>query len=182
MPNPTENQPPFIPPDHPGDFIFPLDPVYAFSEQAPQTKKLLQHQRDFLAHFATMGNDKRAAAEAGISRDTVLNWKRDDSQGFNARYALAQASFGQFLEGVAYDRIMNPTNSGRTGSDVLLIFLLNGNMPDKYKRDTRDIDDSAQRLLDRLRGADTRAGGQDGPPRAQESTPEGEKPRQLASG
>jgi hypothetical protein len=94
----------------------------------------------------------------------VARWRRLDSWGFLARYELAQASFGQFLEGLALDRVMAPTNNGRTGSDVLLIFMLNGALPDKYKRDTgRELDDSARRVFDRLRGVDRAPGGLDGP-------------------
>ena len=153
-------------PDHPEDFLFPLNPAYASGAQSPQAKKQLGHQSEFLAWFATLGNDWRAADAAGVGRRTIQEWKRSDALGFGARYALAQASFGQYLEGLALDRVLSPTNNGRTGSDVLLIFLLNGNLPDKYRRDTREADDTAQRVLDRLRGVDRAPGGLDGPPPA----------------
>jgi predicted YcjX-like family ATPase len=54
-------------------------------------------------------------------------------------------SFAESLEGIALDRVKNP-DKGK-GSDVLLITLLNANMPAKYRPQVAMNEDYAKELI-----------------------------------
>jgi hypothetical protein len=114
------------------------------------TVKMLRSMDAYLVALGALGNDKSAREASGVARRTLTGWRTNDEYGFLKRETSARVEFGHTLEAIAFDRVNNP--AGNRGSDVLLLGLLNANLPDKYRRDSgRDIDDSAQRLLDRLR-------------------------------
>lgn len=66
-----------------------------------------------------------ACRRAGVGRTAVWSWRNDDPD-FAAAYLEAEAAGGRYLEDVARDRAVDH-------SDTLLIFLLKGRYPDKYK-------------------------------------------------
>lgn len=138
-------------PDDPEAYLFPLDPEFASHLTAPLIKAMAENQERFLQAYAVTGTDRAACQLVSIARRTVNDWKHDDKLGFLARYELAKASFGAFLEGIALDRVMNPQERGRLGSDVLLIALLNANLPDKYRREAQSVDDAALKVMALLR-------------------------------
>ncbi len=60
-------------------------------------------------------------------------------------------SFAESLEELALDRVRNPDKN--RGSDVLLIGLLNANMPQKYRPQFAMSEDSAKELITEWRKA-----------------------------
>lgn len=71
------------------------------------------------------GNRTRAAEMAGIDRKTHYDWLQDDPE-YPARFAKAMEQAGDALEDVAFDRAMG-------GDTTLVIFLLKGAKPEKYR-------------------------------------------------
>jgi len=113
-------------------------------------------KRAFLAAFAEAGSIRAAARAAGVSERTPWNWlHRDDSEAgrvFQAAFDDAKRLAGNALEAEARRRATEgvrrlrfyrgePIIDPETGrpyfeheySDVLLIFLLKGAMPEKYR-------------------------------------------------
>ena len=85
----------------------------------------------FLAAYAKMGNVSGAAKAAKISRLDHYAWLKAEDHEYAELFAAAQEEAIDTLEQEAVRRAM-------IGSDVLLIFLLKGARPDKY-RERREI-------------------------------------------
>ena len=82
-------------------------------------------KRAFLAVYAQTGNLSEAAKAVEMHRNTHYRWLRTDED-YSAAYEAAQYQVGDTLEAEAIRR-------ANAGSDTLLIFLLKGFKPDKYK-------------------------------------------------
>lgn len=106
-------------------------------------KTLQQKKKSFLAAFAEVGNITRAAELAGISRQAHYEWMRDDPD-YPALFKEADQQACDRLEQEARRRAVQGVDEPvfyrgdecgtvRKYSDTLLIFLLKGAMPDKYK-------------------------------------------------
>ena len=104
--------------------------------------------RVFLDHFAKEANMTRAAAAAGVSRNTVYAWQEHDTDGFSERYHVAEAQANDAIDAEINRRAitgtLKPVYQGgkkvgciREYSDVLLIFLAKARMPHKYRETTR---------------------------------------------
>lgn len=102
----------------------------------------IQRER-FLEAFALVGNVTDAANEAGIDRGLHYDWLKSDPE-YAARYAQAAERAVDALEREARRRAVvgteepvyhlgKPVGSIRKYSDVLLIFLLKGARPEKYR-------------------------------------------------
>lgn len=96
----------------------------------------------FLSALADCGNVADAARQAGIARNALYLWKRDDSE-FAAEWEAALIAGGETLEEEAVRRARDgwdepvwykgeQVGTVRRYSDTLLIFLLKGLMPEKY--------------------------------------------------
>jgi hypothetical protein len=96
----------------------------------------------FLSALADCGNVADAARQAGIARNALYLWKRDDPA-FAADWEAALAAGGDNLEEEAIRRARDgwdepvwyqgkQVGTVRKYSDTLLIFLLKGLMPEKY--------------------------------------------------
>ena len=113
-----------------------------------RTTRTPKKRAAFLAELAARGNVSDAAAAAGVPRQTVYDWRAADSD-FAAAWddALDQAAdtmereaFRRAVEGVeetVYGRV-DRYSDGEIGkvrkySDTLLIFLLKGARPEKYR-------------------------------------------------
>lgn len=103
-----------------------------------------------LAELAVDGNVTRAAAAAGIDRSTHYDWlKADQLYALQAQDAAEQAADHLELELLTrardrYEDVKPPEGKKRVrGSDLLLIFLLKGLRPWKY-RDNVKPDAEAQ--------------------------------------
>lgn len=94
-------------------------------------------KKKFLEDFAQSGNVTASAEAAGVLRNTVYSWRRDDPQ-----FALDMDEAGD----EAVDRLeQEARRRGMDSSDTLLIFLLKANRPDKYRdKPPVTIDSNAQ--------------------------------------
>jgi hypothetical protein len=93
----------------------------------------IQHpkKRAFLAAFEDCGSISRACKAAEINRSTHYEWLEDPD--YLLAFEEAKENCGEELEAVARERAVK-------GSDTLLIFLLKGCMPEKYKdRVSQDV-------------------------------------------
>lgn len=101
----------------------------------------------FLASYRQNGNITRAATDAGISRVTVFRWQEKDEQ-FAIRMRQAMEAAIDLLEEEArrraYQGTTKPVYQGgklvgveQEYSDTLLIFLLKGARPAKYRDNAR---------------------------------------------
>ena len=125
----------------------PLHPA-----RATYDAKTTASQDAFLKAFGQCGSIAQAAAAAGIHPATVRDlWVKNDALGFQARFHNAQAEFADYLEQLALKRVENPTNNGRTGSDVLLMGLLNANHPTKWRHNVQVTHELGTRVVDTLR-------------------------------
>ena len=78
----------------------------------------------FLAAYSKTGNILVSAASAGIDRRTHYQWLKDDPV-YASAFADAKEDAIESLEAEALRR-------ARTGSDLLMIFLLKSLRPEKY--------------------------------------------------
>lgn len=118
-------------------------------------------KRAFLTAFAGCGNIRQSAESVGCSREIHYFWLRNDKE-YEAAFIEAERVAVTSLEDEARNRAMN-------GSDTLLIFLLKGLRPDRYKdRSQVTHDFSSTSDADLLREgaaiiARAKAQGSDGP-------------------
>ena len=105
---------------------------------------------DFLEAFEEWGTVRRGCEMAGVSRDSYTWWQRTDPE-FSRSVDLARQSFAESLESIALDRVKNPDKN--RGSDVLLLVLLNANMPAKFRPSIAVDQDSAKELITEWRKA-----------------------------
>lgn len=105
-------------------------------------------KRAFLAEYAQCGNISRSARAAGIERSSVYQWQEHD-EAFSVAMRQAEIEAVEVLEEEArrraHDGVRKPVYQGgglvghvQEYSDTLLIFLLKGLKPEKY-RDRYDI-------------------------------------------
>lgn len=114
------------------------------SKRTPQERHTTAaKKRAFLGAFRKVVSITRAAQIAGIDRDVHYDWKKNDPE-YAAEFEECQAVAWTVLEDEAIRRasegVQKPVYQGgkRVGyvqeySDTLLIFLMKGAMPDKYR-------------------------------------------------
>lgn len=103
-----------------------------------------QHKKAFLDAYRDTGNIRTACEATGTVRRTVYKWQEHDAA-FSAEFGQAQAEAVEALEREAYRRavegVEEPVTAAGRGivgytrrySDTLLIFLLKGAAPHKYR-------------------------------------------------
>lgn len=112
-------------------------------------KVTVARQDAFLQAFADVGSIRSAAPGAGITRQAVHNWIKDDQYHFRSRFEQAILQFREQLQDLAVERVkvQKPNDN-----PVLLIAMLNAHWPEKYRRDTVVIgSDSSKEMLAELR-------------------------------
>ena len=117
------------------------------------TLKQRQHydrQELFLRAYGALGRIYKAAEVTEIPVPTVESWQYRDTHGFNKRLKLAHQKYVESLEQQMDDQLSNPTEN--RGSDVLLMFKLKAEKPDKYREEVKVVGiDAAKQMMDRLR-------------------------------
>ena len=98
----------------------------------------------FLEVFEEWGTIRRACDVVGIPRGTYNRWHSEDPD-FSKSVDLARRSFAESLEEIALERVRNP-DKGK-GADILLLGLLNANMPQKFRPQIGMNEDSAKELI-----------------------------------
>ena len=104
----------------------------------------------FVDAMGEWGTVKKACELAGVSRQTYIWWRQVDPD-FVQSVDLARQVFAEALEEIALERVKNPDKN--RGSDVLLLGLLNANMPSKFRPQTAMSEDSAKELITEWRKA-----------------------------
>lgn len=118
-----------------------------------------ERKRAFLLTLADTGQVKRAAQTIGMSRETVYQWRREDPE-FAKAWERALEIAAEGLEDEAYrrahDGVEEPVHymgmavdTVTKYSDTLLIFLLKGMKPEKYRERVEHSGtvDIAQRII-----------------------------------
>lgn len=95
-----------------------------------RTKMTPKRKKAFLNHLTEGGSVAGACSAAGISRQTCYDWRGNSSRegvpGFREDWESAIEAGTDLLEEKARERALN-------GSDTLMIFLLKGRRPNKYR-------------------------------------------------
>ena len=107
-------------------------------------------KRVLIATLEEYGTIRKACEVSGVPRKTYDVWNRDDPE-FSVSADLARRSFAESLEELALERVKNPEKG--KGSDVLLLGLLNANMPHKFRPQLALNEDSAKELITEWRKA-----------------------------
>ena len=107
-------------------------------------------QEIFLTALSEWGTLRKALHLSQLAYDTYKTWHARDYE-FAKRCEEARFSFAEHLEGIALERVMNPDKN--RGSDVLLLGLLNANMPKKYRPQVQMSDDTSKELIHEWRRA-----------------------------
>lgn len=90
-------------------------------------------QKAFLKVYPSAGTIKAAAKAVGIHRTTVQSWFKNYPD-FSEKFEQARQGFVEELENIAYGLVKEMAeNRDYKANPTLLIFLLNGNAPEKYK-------------------------------------------------
>jgi hypothetical protein len=105
---------------------------------------MLASRRKFLRVFEECGTMSGACRATRIATSNVKYWIANDPE-FAEEFHTARVAFAEMLEGLALERVRNPDKN--RGSDVLLLGLLNANLPSKYRPQFAMSEDSAKDLI-----------------------------------
>lgn len=98
----------------------------------PPPQVTTPEKRAALAAFVVSGNVTQAMQAAGRDRTAWYRWRKEDED-FDSAAHHAEEAAADYLEAVARYRAIH----GSQPSDVLLIFLLKGLRPGKYRDNSR---------------------------------------------
>jgi hypothetical protein len=113
-------------------------------------RQCYERQERFLQAYSRCGKIVTAAEAAEIAYQTVMGWQQLDSHMFNKRLELARQKYVEHWEGIMDSRLEAPT--GNRGSDVLLMFKLKAEKPEKYREEVKVIGiEASKQMMDRLR-------------------------------
>jgi hypothetical protein len=137
--------------DHSDDLLGPAPQDYGFPESpTTQQRNCWLRQTHFLEAFAKLGRIGEAAEAVGITRWAVDQWQDKDLYSFRKRMEKAHQGYVESLEGMVDNRLNNP--QGNRGSDILLMFKLKAERPEKYREDVKVVGiDASKMMLDKLR-------------------------------
>ena len=116
-----------------------------FADLGMAQKQMFSRQEAFLVAYAVQGTILKAAPAAGITREAVRLWIKQDALSFKARFEATNHAFRERLQGLALSRVEEP--QGNRGSDVLFLGLLNANWPEKYRQNISVTDTTAQDVM-----------------------------------
>jgi hypothetical protein len=107
-------------------------------------------QEIFLTALSEWGTLRKALHLSKLAYDTYKTWHARDYK-FAKLCEEARFAFAEYLEEIALERVLNPDKN--RGSDVLLLGLLNANMPKKYRPQVQISDDASKELIHEWRKA-----------------------------
>ena len=113
-------------------------------EQSLKKDQAARRKVLFLKVFEEWGTIRKACEVAGVPRGTYDRWNAEDID-FSKDIDAARKAFAESLEEIALDRVRNP-DKGK-GTDILLLGLLNANMPQKFRPQLAMNEDSAKELI-----------------------------------
>ena len=138
----------------------------AARKRAPAKKPSPSKQKSFLAAYAGCGNITHAARMARCHRMSHYKWM--GQAGYQEAYAEAHAEACDVLEGEARRRAVTGVakpiyyqgvivGTVKEYSDTLLIFLMKGAMPEKYRDNVKIEHDHSAELIEELLAGRARA-------------------------
>ena len=111
-------------------------------------RKTYKKQSKFLKCYSETRSRSVSASYAGVSQSSISKWVSEDYLEFSERFEEADTVFCEGLEQLALERVkMQDAKS----NPVLLITLLNANLPNKYRPTVVMTDDTAKSVLSELR-------------------------------
>ena len=111
-------------------------------------RKTYRRQDKFLKVYQETRSRSVSASYASVTVRTVDRWRQENRFGFAERLEEADLQFCENLEQLALERVkMQDAKS----NPVLLITLLNANLPMKYRPTVVMADDTAKSVLSELR-------------------------------
>jgi len=119
-------------------------PLLRNRTNAERTQDKEKRKALFLAAYEEWGNVRGAVKAVQVGRPTYERWVREDPE-FMRAVEKAKQAFGEYLEELALERVRNPDKN--RGSDVLLLALLNANLPAKFRPQVALSEDSAKDLI-----------------------------------
>ena len=117
-------------------------------ELSTRYRKVLKEQDRFLELYEKSRAKGTSAKGVGVVRETVRLWEKKDILGFKKRLEEADEKFCDTLEQKALALI---DDMSVTNSPLLLITLLNANLPHKYRPNVIVPDETAKDMLQELR-------------------------------
>lgn len=143
-----------------GEFVkeeYRSDPeAYGIDLDALDTTKRAQWHRQeaFLGAYAGRGTITSTAARVGLTKQVVYLWKDDNALKFTERFEDAHNHFTDILEDKAWSLAL-ATKPGQ--SPLMLIAMLNANLPEKYKHNVVQVDQTAKEVMTKLQGLQKQA-------------------------
>ena len=119
-------------------------PLFQGRNNAQRKEDSQKRKEKFLEAYEEYGTIRSACTIAGIARNTYTDWVVHDLV-FAKDMDRRRQAFGEKLEEIALDRVQN-RGQGK-GSDVLLLGLLNANLPSKYRPQFAMTEDTAKDLI-----------------------------------
>ena len=119
-----------------------------YKQLSPSKKRQWRRQTKFLRAYSESRSKTVSASFAGVSYRTVMVWQRSNEFGFTERLEDAAILFCESLEQLALDRVRS---QDAKANPVLLITLLNANLPEKYRPTVVMSDDTAKDVMKELR-------------------------------
>ena len=115
---------------------------------SPSQKRSWRNQDKFLSCYSETRSKTTSCSYAGVQYRTVMKWQKENYFGFMERLEEADFQFCESLEQLALERVkMQDAKS----NPILLITLLNANLPMKYRPTVVMNDDTAKDVLRELR-------------------------------
>ncbi len=111
-------------------------------------RKTYKKQDKFLKCYSETRSRSVSASYAGVSLASITQWIKKDYLEFQERYEEADTRFCEGLEQLALERVKL---QDAKSNPVLLITLLNANLPHKYRPTVVMTDDTAKGVLTELR-------------------------------
>jgi hypothetical protein len=117
---------------------------------AVEKRRVWQRQEAFLEAYRKCGKIGKAAQAVGLTRWAVDHWLRNDTFSFKERINMAHADYVEAWEEWMDNRLENP--QGNKGSDVLGMFKLKAEAPDKYREEVKVVGiEASKAMMERLR-------------------------------
>ena len=114
----------------------------------PSKKRQWRRMTKFLNCYSETRSKTVSATYCGVSYRTAMKWMKTNEFGFFERLEDADILFCENLEQLALERVRS---QDAKANPVLLITLLNANLPAKYRPTVVMSDDTAKDVLSELR-------------------------------
>lgn len=130
-----------------------LTPEEALVKLVYTQKRIYDRQQTFLAAFALGGTIQKGIDASEIPRQTIQAWREFDVLDFKERFTQAHHVYCDRLEG----KLGELAFGLKPGQNALpLVVALNAEMPDKYRPNSVQTDDTAKEVMAHIKRRMTR--------------------------